>query len=131
MTIFGVGTDIVAVARIDAAWRRFGKRFPQRILSVAELDEFSRKSDPVKFLAKRFAAKEAFSKALGTGMRMPMAWRRMGVGHDRHGRPLIECDPRLAEYMLRRGVGASHISIADEHDHALAFVVLEAACEPQ
>ena len=125
--IYGIGTDIVSVSRIETALRRHGERFPQRILDAAELSEFGRKRDPVRFLAKRFAAKEAFSKALGLGMRMPMTWRRMGVGHDALGKPIINCHPELAAYAKALGIGAGHISITDERDHAMAFVVLEHA----
>lgn len=125
--IYGIGTDIVSVARIRTALGRFGERFPERILSDSELAEFARKKDPARFLAKRFAAKEAFSKALGLGMRLPMAWRRMGVGHDVRGKPIIVCHPELGDFMRAQGVGEGHISITDEHDHAVAFVVLECA----
>jgi holo-[acyl-carrier protein] synthase len=128
MMIYGIGTDIVSVDRIGKVVSRFGERFAERILSDAELAEFAHKRDPVRFLAKRFAAKEAFSKALGIGMRMPMAWRRMSVGHDRHGKPLIVCTAELGEFMRARGVGEGHISITDEQNHAVAFVVLE--CNP-
>jgi holo-[acyl-carrier protein] synthase len=123
--IYGIGTDVVSVDRIRKVLLRFGERFAERILSDSELAEFAHKRDPVRFLAKRFAAKEAFSKALGVGMRMPMAWRRMGVGHDSRGKPLIVCNAELGEFMRARGVGEGHISIADEQDHAVAFVVLE------
>ena len=93
--IYGIGTDVVSVDRIRKVLLRFGERFAERILSDSELAEFAHKRDPVRFLAKRFAAKEAFSKALGVGMRMPMAWRRMGVGHDSRGKPLIICNARV------------------------------------
>ena len=125
--IYGIGTDIVSVSRVEAALARHGARFPQRILSDAEMAEFVARKDPARFLAKRFAAKEAFSKALGLGMHMPMAWRRMGVGHDRRGKPLIVCDPELDAYVRAQGIGEGHISITDERDHAMAFVVLERA----
>ena len=127
--IYGIGTDMVSVSRIEAALSRHGERFPRRILSEAELVEFAQRNDPARFLAKRFAAKEAFSKALGLGMHMPMAWRRMGVGHDRRGKPLIVCDVALDAYVKARGIGVGHISITDERDHAVAFVVLEHAEE--
>jgi holo-[acyl-carrier protein] synthase len=123
--IYGIGTDIVSVERIRKVLTRFGERFAERILSDSELAEFASKRDPVRFLAKRFAAKEAFSKALGVGMRMPMAWRRMGVGHDHRGKPIIVCNAELGDFMRARGVGEGHISLTDEHDHAVAFVVLE------
>lgn len=123
--IFGIGTDIVSVSRIRDALSRHGERFPQRILSDAEMIEFVMKKDPVRFLAKRFAAKEAFSKALGLGMTMPMSWRRMGVGHDGRGKPILVYHPELAAYVESVGITAGHISITDEDDHAVAFVVLE------
>lgn len=125
--IYGIGADIVSVSRVEAALRRHGERFPRRILSDDELAEFANRKDPVRFLAKRFAAKEAFSKALGLGMRMPMTWRRMGVGHDARGKPLIVCHGELDVYLKASGIGAGHISITDELDHAMAFVVLEHA----
>ncbi|HVK54367.1 MAG TPA: holo-ACP synthase [Burkholderiales bacterium] len=123
--IYGIGTDIVSVSRIADVFSRHGERFPQRILSEAEFAEFTRKKDQVRFLAKRFAAKEAFSKALGLGMNMPMSWRRMGVGHDARGKPIIVCSPELDEYVKSIGVSMGHISITDEKDYAMAFVVLE------
>ncbi|MES2355454.1 MAG: holo-ACP synthase [Pseudomonadota bacterium] len=125
--IYGIGTDIVSVSRIRQAFSRHGERFPQRILSVAELIDFAGKRDQVRFLAKRFAAKEAFSKALGLGMRMPMTWRNMGVGHDARGKPIIVCNPELQAYMESVGISLGHISITDEQDHAVAFVILERA----
>jgi holo-[acyl-carrier protein] synthase len=125
--IYGIGTDIVLVSRIETALARHGARFPRRILSAAELAEFERRHDRARFLAKRFAAKEAFSKALGLGMRMPMAWRRMWVGHDGRGKPLLVYEPELDAYVKARGIAAGHLSITDERDHAVAFVVLETA----
>ena len=125
--IYGIGTDIVSVSRIRQVLSRHGERFPRRILSDAEFAEFTAKKDPVRFLAKRFAAKEALSKALGLGMNMPMSWRRMTVGHDTRGKPIIVYHPELEAYVKSIGVVGGHISIADEEDHAMAFVVLEAA----
>lgn len=125
--IYGIGADIVSVGRIEAALARHGERFPKRILSDAEMEEFIVCKDPARFLAKRFAAKEAFSKALGLGIHMPMTWPRMGVGHDRRGKPLIVCHPELEAYVRAQGIGDGHISITDERDHAVAFVVLERA----
>ncbi len=123
--IYGIGTDMISVSRIELVWRRHGERFAQRILNDFELAEFACRKDPVRFLAKRFVAKEAFSKALGLGMRMPMAWRRMGVDHDVWGKPIIICHPELEDYLKTNGIGVGHISITDEVGHAVAFVVLE------
>lgn len=128
--IFGIGTDIVSVARVSAALKRFGDRFVQRILSEAEEQDYHRAASGERFLAKRFAAKEAFSKAMGTGIRKPVTWRYISVGHDRRGKPIIVPHPELLRLMIERGVTASHISITDELDTAVAFVVLEQATEP-
>ena len=75
--MYGIGTDIVSVSRIEQALKRQGSRFPERILTDSELKDFQNLRDPERFIAKRFAAKEAFSKAIGLGMRMPMAWQRI------------------------------------------------------
>lgn len=124
--IYGIGTDIVSVPRVRGVLERRGERFARFILSEAELDEYARVRAPERFLAKRFAAKEAFSKAMGTGIRRPVSWRWIAVGHDRRGKPIIDPHPLLAAYMDERGIGGHHISITDEHDTAIAFVVLEA-----
>jgi holo-[acyl-carrier protein] synthase len=123
--IYGIGTDVVSVKRVAAALERFGERFVERILSVEEQSDYRRAAVAARFLAKRFAAKEAFSKAIGTGIRKPVTWRYISVGHDRRGKPIIEPHSDLLRLMQARGVGASHISITDEQDVAIAFVVLE------
>lgn len=123
--IYGIGTDIIAVARIEQALQRWGERFAQRILAQRELDDFLTRREPARFLAKRFAAKEAFSKAMGTGIRLPVTWRYIEVGHDRAGKPEIWPHPHLASMMLERGVAQAHISISDEKDVAIAYVILE------
>ena len=123
--IYGIGTDIVSVERVGAVFERYGERFARRILSDAELLDMARAPSAVRFLAKRFAAKEAFSKAIGTGIRRPVTWRFIAVGHDSLGKPLIDPHPLLAALMDERGIAAHHISITDERDVAVAFVVLE------
>ena len=127
MSIFGIGADIVSVARIDAALARFGARFAERILDDTELAEFGGRNDPARFLAKRFAAKEAFAKALGLGIRRPLALRRARIAHDALGKPTMVCHAEVTAYMARVGAGEVHLSISDEREHALAFVVLEKA----
>ena len=122
--IYGIGTDICAVARMTRLLERYGERPAGRILSPAEQVDFARAQAPARFLAKRFAAKEAFSKALGTGIRHPATLRAIGVGHDKHGKPILEFGPALAALMAERGLMA-HVSISDEQDFALAFVVIE------
>ncbi len=123
--IYGIGTDIISVRRVERALERFGSRFVERILSQAEQRDYARAPHKARFLAKRFAAKEAFSKAIGTGIRKPVTWRYISIGHDRRGKPLIEAHADLAAFLRTRGVGASHVSITDELDTAVAFVILE------
>jgi holo-[acyl-carrier protein] synthase len=123
--IYGIGTDIISIARIEAALQRFGERFAERVLSPSELREFHALKAKHRFVAKRFAAKEAFSKAIGTGIRKPVTWRYISIGHDRRGKPLIEPHPDLAAYLKDLRVSSSHVSITDEQDFAVAFVILE------
>ena len=125
--IFGIGTDIVSVSRIDEAMQRHGPAFAKRILTELELSELQNLKEPQRFVAKRFAAKEAFSKAIGLGMKLPMTWQRMGIGHDELGKPLMLFHPELQAYMDAQKITAGHISITDEKDYAAAFVVLERA----
>ncbi|MBI4755275.1 MAG: holo-ACP synthase [Betaproteobacteria bacterium] len=124
--IFGIGTDIVAVERFEGLLARHGQRVARRILSAAELHDFADSPHPARFLARRFAAKEAFSKALGTGVRTPVTLRGVGVGHDALGKPCLDLAPQVAALMQGRGL-VSHLSISDEAQFAVAFVVLETA----
>jgi holo-[acyl-carrier protein] synthase len=122
--IYGIGTDICAVARMESLLARYGGRPGRRILTDAEQADLARAHSPARFLAKRFAAKEAFSKAMGTGFRSPVTLHSVGVGHDPHGKPVLEFAPALAELMNHRRLRA-HVSITDEQDFAVAFVVVE------
>lgn len=122
--IFGIGTDICAVARMAGAYRRHGERFAQRILTAIEQADFERSASRERLLAKRFAAKEAFAKAFGTGIRDQVGLRSVGVGHDAHGKPMLEFAPPLAQLMQEKRLRA-HLSISDEQDYAVAFVVIE------
>lgn len=123
--IYGIGTDVIAISRVEKALQRHGERFVLRILGAHELSEYRAQPHPARFVAKRFAAKEAFSKAMGTGIRKPVTWRYIQVGHDARGKPEIWAHEELQRVMQARGIGASHISITDERDFAVAFVVLE------
>lgn len=123
--IFGIGTDIVSYSRIQALHERYGARFAQRLLGAIELAEYTRSADPARYLMKRFAAKEAFAKALGTGLRGNVTLRRIRVEHDELGKPLLAFDDALADYVFSLGVTRHHLSISDERDAAVAFVVLE------
>ncbi len=122
--IYGIGTDICAVARMEGLLARYGGRPGRRILTDSEQIDLARAHAPGRFLAKRFAAKEAFSKALGTGFRAPVTLRAVGVGHDAQGKPVLEFGLALAELMRERRLRA-HVSITDERDFAVAFVVVE------
>lgn len=123
--IFGIGTDIVAIKRIEDGLFKHGDRFLHRILSEAEVAEYANTIAPARFLAKRFAVKEAFSKAFGTGIGGAVGWHDVRVVHDQHGKPSVTVSEALQARMLAAGVGHSHVSISDEQDHAIAFVVLE------
>lgn len=123
--IYGIGTDIVEVARIQALWARYGERFALRILSENELPALSLHPAPARMLAKRFAAKEAFSKAVGSGMRPPVSFHRISVAHDHLGKPMLQFDETLGAYLAQLGIDGHHISISDERDMVVAFVVLE------
>lgn len=127
--IVGIGTDLVKIARIEEAIGRHGERFPARILGVEEMAKYRRRSERhpargLRFLATRFAAKEAFSKAIGLGMRMPMAWRRMQTLNDPSGRPIVVLGDELADWFAERRWRA-HISITDEAEYAAAYAIVE------
>lgn len=123
--IFGIGTDIVTVARIEAAMQRHGVAFAERILSTHELAEFAAQSHQARFLSKRFAAKEAFAKATGQGLRHPVSLHRITVSHDDLGKPVFQFDAELALHLREIGIVRHHLSISDERDTAVAFVILE------
>lgn len=123
--IFGIGTDIVRVARMQQDLDRFGERFAERILTANEMQEFRRNAGKANFLARRFAAKEAAVKALGTGFSQGVQLHDIEVGHDAQGKPLLEFRGRAREFMREKSITVSHISLADEQDHAVAFVTLE------
>ncbi len=123
--IYGIGTDIVAVGRIEEALKRFGDRFARRILAAVEWDDFAASTHRARFLAKRFAAKEAFVKALGTGMRHPATWHNINVTHDVLGRPGFGLEPELAHVLEQRNIRGHHLSISDEVEMVVAFSVLE------
>ena len=124
--IAGVGTDIAAVARLGKLYERHGERALEKLLAPVERADFTKAKDPARFLAKRFAAKEAFGKALGTGVVAPATLPNIAVVHDAHGKPAFDYAPELAALLAERGLRA-HLSISDEQEFAIAFVVLERA----
>ena len=119
-----IGTDIVSTARIEAALERSGRKFAERILAPLEMIQFDAAPSPAAFLAKRFAAKEAAAKALGTGIGRGISWHHMHIEHDEMGAPLLILRGAAAQRQATLGSQKAHISIADELDQALAFVVL-------
>lgn len=123
--IFGIGTDIVEVARIEASIQQFGDDFAKRILAASEFDSYQQSHIKARFLAKRFAAKEAFSKALGTGLRAPATFQNIAVSHDDLGKPILVLAADLQVLLQSKNITHMHISISDEKNLAAAFVVLE------
>lgn len=125
MMIFGIGTDIVEVSRIEASIAQFGDDFAKRILADSEFSSYQQSQIKPRFLAKRFAAKEAFSKALGTGLRAPATFQNIAVSHDALGKPILVLAAELEALLLAKNITQTHISISDEKNLAAAFVILE------
>ncbi|MCU0896148.1 MAG: holo-ACP synthase [Burkholderiales bacterium] len=123
--ILGVGTDLVEIPRIEQALERWGERFAEKILVGHELDRFRAHRKRAAYLAKRFAAKEAFSKAMGTGIRFPVNWQNVSVANHRSGRPYLVFSDPLSTLVSARGIRAVHLSLTDEVTVASAFVILE------
>ena len=123
--ILGIGTDLCEIKRIEQALERWGERFARRILVESEIAVFRRRKKSAAYLAKRFAAKEAFSKALGTGIHFPVNWHNVWEVNDRSGKPLLEFSKPLAELLERRGIEKVHVSLTDEIGMACAFVIVE------
>ena len=123
MTI-AIGTDIVEIQRIASALERQGDKFVQRILTESEIVEYQARSNSVAFLAKRFAAKEAIAKALGTGIGRGISFQHMIVSNDSEGAPQVELQASAAERLKQIGATKILISLADEKQFALAYVTL-------
>ena len=127
--IFGIGTDICDVRRIRASLERHGERFARKVLSDGELAVWQARSSRwpergLRYLATRFSAKEAFSKAVGLGMRMPMTWRACEIVNLRSGKPAIILHGELKTWFEAQGLTA-HVTVTDESDYAASFVVVE------
>jgi len=123
--IYGVGSDLVEIPRVERALARFGERFARRILCEPELRRFHAHAKPAAYLAKRFAAKEAFTKALGTGIHAPANWHGVWVVNLKSGKPELEFSAALARLLQERGIRRSHLTLTDERDMAAATVILE------
>ncbi len=124
MTILGIGTDIVEIARLAATLQRHPVRFPERILHPSELDRFANRANPAAWLAKRFATKEALAKALGTGIGKEVRLQEIETTHDPRGKPLLQLHGVTLATATAMGVTSCQLSVADERTHALAFVIV-------
>jgi len=127
--IYGIGTDICDVRRIRASLERHGERFARKVLSDGELATWRQRSARwpergVRYVATRFSAKEAFSKAIGLGIRRPMTWRACEILNEPSGKPFVRLSGELADWFAARG-WVAHVSVTDESDYAAAFVVVE------
>lgn len=127
--IYGIGTDICDIRRIAQSLARHGERFAEKILSPGELATWHARSQRwpergVRFVATRFSAKEAFSKAIGLGMRMPMTWRACEIAKLPSGQPSIVLHGELKNWFEAKGLRA-HVSLSDESDYASSYCVVE------
>ena len=122
--ILGIGVDLCQVSRIAKSYERFGARFVERCFCPAEARLCLSRPHPASALAMRFAAKEAFSKAAGLGMR-GLAWREIEVVHDPKGKPSLVLHGRAKDWARAHGMALSHVSLSDDGDYAIAMVVLE------
>ncbi len=125
--IFGIGTDIVEMSRMEATWLRFGEHFARRILMDEEMELFRQTNQPVRFLAMRFAGKEAAVKAMGTGFAHGVWLRDVGITRNEWGRPLIIWSERGQKVCKNLGIGKGHVSLTDEAGLVMAFAMVEAA----
>ncbi len=123
--IYGIGTDIVRVSRMQRNIETYGTRFAARLLHPQEYAEFLTQTRPAHFLAKRFAAKEAAAKALGTGFRDGVRFKDIYVAHDSYGKPILQFAGVAATLLVQHAVQAWHLSLSDEEEYAVAFVVLD------
>ena len=125
--IYGIGTDIVSIERIQNILNKNRDGFINRVLTDHEKALFANKADSAAFCAKRFAAKEAFSKALGTGIGRVVSFQDLTIRSNEHGKPYFMPSEKLRLYLQEKGIKHGHLSISDESQNALAFVVLEAS----
>jgi holo-[acyl-carrier protein] synthase len=129
VNVYGIGTDLCDVRRIAATLQRRGERFAERVLGPDELRVFQARRARIelrglRYLATRFSAKEAFSKAIGLGIHHPMTWSACQILNQRDGKPYIALSGALAEWFEQRALVA-HVSVTDEGDYAQSFVVVE------
>ena len=129
MAIYGIGTDVVQLSRVAGVMARTNGRFAEKVLGPDELRVYhARKARSevrgLAFLATRFSAKEAFSKAIGLGMHWPMTWRALQTLNEASGKPVVKASGELADWLAARGITA-RVTVSDERDYAVAFVIAE------
>jgi holo-[acyl-carrier protein] synthase len=122
--IFGIGTDIVHIKRMRDSLEKYGDKFARRILTEREFSEFANKQDKAAYLAKRFAAKEATAKAMGTGFSNGLSLQHIGVKNDEAGKPELELIDVAEKFIRENKIKQTYLSLADEKDYAVAFVTL-------
>jgi len=132
MAIYGIGTDIVQISRVAAVMERTGGRFAPRVLGPDEMRVYGARNARstargLAYLSTRFSAKEAFSKAIGLGMHWPMTWRAVQTLNEPGGRPVMAASGELAQWLDARGIATVHVTISDERDYAVSFVIAETA----
>jgi holo-[acyl-carrier protein] synthase len=132
--VYGIGTDVCDVRRIAATLGRKGDRFAEKVLGPAEIEVFRARrarveSRGIAYLATRFSAKEAFSKAIGLGLHLPMTWRSCEILNERSGKPFVRLHGELAAWFEERGLLA-HVTVSDETDYVATFVVVETQTPP-
>ncbi len=123
--IYGIGIDVIEPQRVERLLAKYGERFARRVLTPLEWPGYLKTVRPILFLANRFSAKEAFSKAMGTGFRYPVTLQCISVVQNRAGKPGFEFHTRLSEMIKDRGIIAHHLTISDEKSLACTCVILE------
>jgi holo-[acyl-carrier protein] synthase len=128
--IYGIGTDLVEIDRVRRLLERYGERFARRVLGPREWAGFEQSANRAVYISGRFAAKEAFAKAFGTGLRHPVSLANINVTHDALGKPGLLLEDELEALLASRGVTGRHLSVTHEQNMACAVVVLEAGGQP-
>ena len=123
--IFGIGTDLVSIPRMESLLLKYGDKIAMRILTNAEYSDFQQANNPAHFLAKRFAAKEATAKALGTGFRNGLSLTHIEVANNEQGKPELHFYHRGLELLAKLNIRRCFVSLSDEQDYAIAYVMLE------
>ena len=126
--IYGIGVDLVDIKRLEKVIDRWGKRFVNKIFTAGETDFCLGRSQPTPHFAMRFAAKEAFSKAIGLGMKKGIRWRDIEITQNSNGKPGLNITGKALEYCDKGGIGGRYVTLSDEADYCIAVVVLETDC---